>query len=169
MTKSTLQRLEEKLEQIESGARPRENISLLGRGIRYLSMREHSEAELRKKLSPHAISEEELENAILKLKAKNFLSNERFTENLVHKKSQGLGMYRLAQEFRKHELDQEITTQYLKNLKVTEPQRALDVWKKKFGTLTNDPKELAKQIRFLVSRGFDQELIYRIVRGKTLD
>jgi regulatory protein len=132
-------------------------------------MREHSEAEIRKKLSPHAENQDELNNVILQLKNKNFLSNERFSDSLVYKKSQNLGNHRLAQELRKHDLDPEIISKHLLELKKSESQRAYEVWSKRFGVLAKEPKDLAKQIRFLVSRGFDQELVYRIVRGKTLE
>jgi len=70
---------------------------------------------------------------------------------------------------RQHDLDPEIISKHLVNLNKSESRRAYDVWLKKFGTLAKEPKDLAKQIRFMVSRGFDQELVYRIVRGKTLE
>jgi regulatory protein len=169
MTKSNLQKLKEQIEQIESGTRPKAKISLLGRGIRYLSMREHSEAEIRKKLHPYAENEEELNHVILQLKSKNFLSNERFSDSLIYKKANTLGSHRIAYELRQHDLDPEIISKHLVNLNKSESRRAYDVWLKKFGTLAKEPKDLAKQIRFMVSRGFDQELVYRIVRGKTLE
>ena len=169
MTKSNLQKLKEQIEQIESGTRPKAKISLLGRGIRYLSMREHSEAEIRKKLHPYAENEDELNHVILQLKSKNFLSNERFSDSLIYKKANTLGSHRIAYELRQHDLDPEIISKHLVNLNKSESRRAYDVWLKKFGTLAKEPKDLAKQIRFMVSRGFDQELVYRIVRGKTLE
>ena len=75
----------------------------------------------------------------------------------------------MAQELRKHDLEPEIISKHLMDLKQTESKRAYEVWLKKFGTLAKEPKDLAKQIRFMVSRGFNQEIVYRIVRGKTLD
>ena len=139
MTKSNLQTLRDQIEQIETG-KSTQKISLLARGIRYLSMRDHSEIELR-----------------------------RFTENFVQRKSQTFGVNRIAQELRKHELGQEAIAEQLSVLKHSELERAFTVWSKKFGSLTNDPKMLAKQIRFMASRGFDQEVIYKIIKGKTLD
>jgi regulatory protein len=168
MTKSILQKLEDQVSQIETGAKP-SGPSLLARGIRYLSMRDHSEIELRKKLRPHAINEEALDLVIEQLKNKNYLSNERFAENLVSRKSQTLGIQRMVQELHKHDVDHDIIATQVKILKESEAKRAFLVWEKKFGQVTNDPQLLAKQIRFLASRGFDQELIYKIVKGKTLD
>jgi regulatory protein len=132
-------------------------------------MREHSEGEIRKKLHPYAENEEDLETVINQLKIKNFLSNERFSESLVHRKAQNFGNQLLAQELKKHDLEPEIISKHISDLKKSEPQRAYEVWLKKFGTIATEPKDLAKQIRFLVSRGFNQELVYRIVRGKTLE
>ena len=168
MTKSNLQTLRDQIEQIETG-KSTQKISLLARGIRYLSMRDHSEIELRRKLQAYALSNEELDEVIEKLNAKDYLSNERFTENFVQRKSQTFGVNRIAQELRKHELGQEAIAEQLSVLKHSELERAFTVWSKKFGSLTNDPKMLAKQIRFMASRGFDQEVIYKIIKGKTLD
>lgn len=168
MTKLNLQTLRDQIEQIETG-KSTHKISLLARGIRYLSLRDYSEIELRRKLQAHAQNQDELNDVIEKLKAKNYLSNERFTENFVQRKSQTFGVNRIAQELRKHELGQEAIAAQLSVLKHSELERAFTVWSKKFGSLTNDPKLLAKQIRFMASRGFDQEVIYKIIKGKTLD
>lgn len=168
MTKSNLQKLKEQVEQLESGISSNKP-GLLARGIRYLSIRDHSEIELRKKLQPHSQDEVELNQVIEKLKSKGFLSNDRFSENLVQKKSQTFGMHRMVQELRKHDLGTEIISKQMNLLKQSESERAYAVWSKKFGSLTNDPKTLAKQIRFMASRGFDQEIIYKIIKGKTLN
>jgi len=144
-------------------------MSLLGRAIRYLSYREHSESEIRRKLQPHAQSEAELDVTIAKLIEKNFLSNARFADGLVTRISKGLGVNRLVQEMRQHQIDKTTITKHIKDLQPSEAKRAYEVWEKKFGELAQDPRDLAKQIRFLASRGFDQDIIYQIVRGKTLD
>jgi regulatory protein len=169
MTKSSLQKLEDQVEVIESGTRSKKTISLLGRAIRYLSYREHSETELRRKLRPHAQNDADIDATIAKLIEKNYLSTERFVENLVTRKSKSLGINRLVQEMRQHQVDQPTIAKYIQDLRQSEAQRAFEVWEKKFGQLPQDPKELGKQMRFLVSRGFDQEIIYNILRGKTLD
>jgi regulatory protein len=167
--KSSLQKLNDQVDLIESKSRSKETISLLGRAIRFLSYRDHSEYELIKKIRPYAESDEQLQEVLNKLKDKDFLSNTRFAESLVSKKSKTLGSVRLVQEMKQHQLDSQIIQKHLHDLKQSEMERAFDVWQKKFGTIATEPKDIAKQIRFLVSRGFDHELVYRIVRGKTLD
>lgn len=167
--KSNLQKIEERLTQIESNRSPKETISLLGRAIRYLSYRDHSEVELIKKLKPHADSEEQLQVTLQKLRDKQYLSNERFADSFISRKSKNFGMNRLTQEMRQHQLSQPIIQKQLQELKTTEFERAFAVWEKKFGSVATEQRDLAKQMRFLVSRGFDLEIVYRIVRGKTPD
>jgi regulatory protein len=38
------------------------------------------------------------------------------------------------------------------------------VWQRKFGSLPQDAKEKAKQMRFLQSRGFSMEVIFKVMR-----
>jgi regulatory protein len=47
----------------------------------------------------------------------------------------------------------------------TELERALVVWRKKFGAPPADASERGKQVRFLVSRGFAAEVVRRVVAG----
>jgi regulatory protein len=50
-------------------------------------------------------------------------------------------------------------------LKATELERARAVWSRRFGAPADDPAGRAKQIRFLVGRGFAAEIVRRVVRG----
>jgi regulatory protein len=148
----------------EKSSRPK--LSLLGRAINYLSIREYSESELRKKLSTLAESEDELNLVIEKLKAKSFLSDNRFLESFVARKSKKYGTRKIAQELQLHQLDPDLVSAELKKVRATEPQTCYELWEKKYGQLATEPKELAKQIRFLASKGFSQDTIMRVVKGK---
>ena len=52
-------------------------------------------------------------------------------------------------------------------LKDTELQRAQAVWQKRFGQTApaSDPKDYARQVRFLAGRGFSHEVIRRVLKG----
>lgn len=166
--KSSLQKLEDQVAEIEKKKAPSQ-ISLLGRAIRYLSNREHSELELKRKLAPHAQSEEELSITLQKLLDKGLLSNARFTESLISRKSSKYGSRRISQELQKHHVDPEVIQQYVLQLSGSEKDRAFLVWQKKFGEIAIEPKEISRQVRYLMSKGFPQELVLNIVKGKTLD
>ena len=122
---------------------------------------------LRKKLLPFAQSEDELEGVIERLLKKDLLSNERFTENLVLRKAARYGARRIAQELGQHQIASETIVQELKQLQDSEDSRAYVVWEHKFGEISSDPKEQARQMRFLAQRGFGHELIMRIIKGKS--
>jgi regulatory protein len=129
--KSSHQELEDL--KTESERKTRSPTSLLARAIRYLSYREHSRFELRRKLLPFAQSEDELEGVIERLLKKDLLSNERFTENLVLRKAARYGARRIAQELGQHQIASETIVQELKQLQDSEESRAYVVWEHKFG------------------------------------
>ncbi|HEU0282876.1 MAG TPA: RecX family transcriptional regulator, partial [Gallionella sp.] len=52
-------------------------------------------------------------------------------------------------------------------LKESELEAARSVWQRKFGTLPQDDKEKARQMRFLQSRGFGFEVIFQVLRQST--
>jgi len=151
---------------VQNSEKARPRISLIGRAIKYLSNRDHSQFELRKKLLPHANSEEELDEVIKKLIDKGYLSNQRFTESFIASKSKKFGMRKITQVLQQHQLDSEILKTEVEKLRESEPQRCYEIWERKFGQVTKEPNELAKQIRFLASRGFSHEIIMGIVKGK---
>ena len=47
--------------------------------------------------------------------------------------------------------------------------RALGVWRKKFGSKPADASEKAKQIRFLMQRGFTGDIIRRVLNREEHD
>ena len=49
-------------------------------------------------------------------------------------------------------------------MKETELAAARDVWKKKFGVAPEDEKEKAKQMRFMQSRGFSLDVVFKVLR-----
>jgi regulatory protein len=52
----------------------------------------------------------------------------------------------------------------LRELKGSELAAAREVWKKKFDTAPQDEKEKAKQMRFLQSRGFSMDVIFKVMK-----
>lgn len=142
--------------------------SLMGRALRYLSRREHSQQELRKKLLPFAESEEELADLLLKLEKQGWLSNERFAEGLARRKSDRYGSLKIVDELKQNGIELETVDRLKDQLKQTDAQRAWDLWDRKFGALAEDQKNKAKQMRYLVSKGFPLEIVSKIVSGRYL-
>ncbi len=139
-------------------------LSLKGRALKYLSAREHSRAELARKLAPHASSTEELDTLLDALETANWLSAERFVASMVHRKAAQFGVMRMQSELSRHQLPKELTQTAMEDLRSTELERAKALWLKRFKAHALTPQDQAKQARFLASRGFQGETIRRVLR-----
>ena len=141
--------------------------SLMGRALRYLSRREHSRQELRKKLLPYAESDIELDELMTKLEAQSWLSDERFAESLVRRKSERYGSLKIVEELKQQGIEGDSLFEIKERLKVSDAMRAWELWQRKFdSTITKDPKEKAKQMRYLVSKGFPLSVVIKIIDGR---
>ena len=145
--------------------RPAFEPSLKGRALRLLSQREHSRTELERKLAAHETEPGELAKALDELQARGFISEERVIESVIHRRAAKLGAARVRQELAAKGLSGEAVSEAMDKLRATELQRAREVWMRKFGEPATDPREKARHIRFLVSRGFAAEVVRKVVQG----
>jgi regulatory protein len=60
-------------------------------------------------------------------------------------------------------LDAHAVSEALQGLRDTEVDRAREVWRKRFGEPAADANARAKQMRFLLTRGFAAEAVRRVV------
>ncbi len=141
--------------------------SLKARALRYLSARDHSRKELAGKLLRFVKDGDNLDDLLAWLEAQGFLSDTRFAESLVRRRMERYGNSRIKQELRNHQLTDVLPDGAMQELIDNEAARAYEVWERKFGELAVDPKERARQMRFLQQRGFSSEVIRKIVmKGK---
>lgn len=143
----------------------RPKISLKARALRYLSMREHSRLELARKLSPYVEEASDLEGLLNWLEESKFLSDQRFSEALVHKRQARFGNQRILAELQSHNLSKDDLSDIKEELQETEMQRALEVLWRKFSTAPVDHSEKAKQMQFLAQRGFSSRAINQALRA----
>jgi regulatory protein len=169
-------------------------LSLKARALQLLAQREHSRAELRRKLLVHANpapprlarSDAPLEpagsvtfvrrlaptpemqaevDALLDWLAENqHLSEARFVEGRVRTRAARLGNLRIRQELVRHGL--QLGPEEEQALKDSEFARARQVWARKFDAPAEDAAGRARQMRFLAGRGFSSDVIRRLLRGE---
>ncbi len=139
--------------------------SLKGRALRLLSQREHSRQELERKLRPFEEVPGELAQALDFLQTKDFINEQRVLESVVNRRASKLGASRVKQELQAKGLDPQAVSDALQGLRETELDRAREVWRKKFGQPAIDANERARQMRFLLTRGFAAEAVRRVVSG----
>lgn len=144
-------------------------LSLKGRALRYLSMREHSRLELARKLTPYVQEGEDLEDVLNFLERSNFLSNQRFSESLVNRRQARFGNQRIFAELGNHELSADDMAEVKEKLQGSEIDRAIEVLHKKFSSAPADHMEKAKQMKFLIQRGFSSKAVQQALRAPRPD
>ncbi len=133
--------------------------------MRLLSTREHSRAELERKLTRFEEEAGQLAKVLDALAAKDFINEERVVESVLHRRSAKLGASRIKQELQSKGLAPQAVAQAMDELRGSELERAREVWRKKFGQAPVDAAQRGKQMRFLASRGFGGDTIHRVVAG----
>lgn len=100
------------------------------------------------------------------LEAARLLSNQRFAESLVYRKSERFGSAVIRHELRSHALESDIVERQVASLEQTELARARALWDRRFGAPPDSPQARARQIRFLMARGFRADVVRRVVGGR---
>lgn len=132
-------------------------------------MREHSRLELGRKLSRYAEEGDDVGALLDFLEKNNWLSQERFTESLVHRRAARFGNSRIMAELHSHGVDGDALRELKSGLADTETARACELWRRRFGTVATDPAERNKQMRFLMQRGFSQRAVFTALKGEDED
>jgi regulatory protein len=146
--------------------------SVKGRALRYLAQREHSRVELERKLARFVEDQPELPAAVQiaaaldDLAAKGLLSEARTAESVLRSQGARFGSRRLKQTMQAKGLAPELISATLQAARCTELERARDVWQRRFGEPAADANERDRQMRFLAGRGFDGEVIRRVVQAR---
>ncbi|ASK26374.1 recombination regulator RecX [Neisseria chenwenguii] len=137
--------------------------SLRARAMDILSRQETSRTALKRKLAPHAESEEELEKVLDEFAERNWQSDERYAEAYIHSKSRQYGKLRLKQALAAQGVGEDVSRPFMPD-RDCELQNAVTVLRKKFKIKAVDLKEKQKQMRFLAYRGFDTETIQTAIK-----
>jgi len=144
-------------------------LSLKGRALRLLSAREHSRAELERKLARHEEEPGQVRRVLDELQAKDFINEQRVVESVLHRRAPRLGAARVRQELQAKGLAPQAVAEAVAGLQSTELQRAREVWRRKFDAIPTDAAQRAKQARFLAARGFGGEVIRRVLNTPSDD
>ena len=146
-------------------------LSVKGRALRYLAHREHSRAELERKLARQvpdidgAPAQEQIARALDELAAAGLLSEARAAASVLAGQGQRHGLRRLRQTLQSKGLAPDLVSDTLQQARATELQRAQEIWRRRFGSPATDPKERARQMRFMAGRGFEGDVIRRVVQA----
>ncbi|MGV6827412.1 MAG: regulatory protein RecX [bacterium] len=129
--------------------------------VRLLATREHSRRELQDKLA-RRFPQSEISDALESLAAQGLQSDERYTEQYVHSRTnKGFGPLRIRRELAERGIGDNLISQYLDDRDPAWRQLAIAVACQKFGDQPAvEYREKARRGRFLEQRGFSTDLIW---------
>ena len=177
----------------DSVSSKKQSPSLKARALRLLSQREHSRSELAKKLGAYlslqakadrarnaqdqdqaqsqadtsALSPEiQIADVLDDFEKRGWLSDARFAEALVRRRSERYGVRKIKDELQRAGVSSDASATLLDGLKNTEFERAKELFERKFDGIAEDQKMRARQYRFLVSKGFNPEIVAKVIGGR---
>ena len=142
---------------------------LRARALRLLARREHSRAELARRLARHAASGEAIEDLLLDLEERKQLSDERFASERAHSLSRKYGAARIRHDLRSKGVAEEFVELAFKSSSEGELERGKIMLQKKFPLPAANLNERARRMRFLQSRGFSCQVIYSLLSSRDAD
>ena len=126
--------------------------------------------ELSNKISIYAntlkIPMQEKKYLLDELEKKDWLSDQRFTDQFVFSKKRKFGLRKIAHELKIKGIDEVLISKTIKLIKPEEFILAKKIWEKKYHKLPSTINEKTKQIRFLQGRGIEMSIILKILSGK---
>jgi regulatory protein len=144
-------------DELAAHSRPADSpVELKARALRYLVRREHSRAELARKLARHAESAQALEAVLDSLLAKKQQSDERFAEERARSLSRKFGSAKIRQDLKARGISDELVDRVSNE---GELERAKTILQRKYREPATTREESAKRARFLQGRGFSYDVI----------
>ena len=137
--------------------------ALKTRALRLLVRREHSRAELGRKLAPHAESAQALEAVLDLLLSKRQQSDHRFAEERARVLGRKYGAARIRHDLKARGVaDAVIERVPLQD----EAQRARAILLRKFPAACASGEERARRARFLQGRGFSYDVVVTVLKDE---
>lgn len=129
-----------------------------------LARREHSCVELESKLSTKGFNQEQIASAMEQLHKHGLQSDERYLEDFVRSRVlRGSGPLKIAHELRTRGIDASTLQNYLEIQDIDWLQVAKETYQKKYRSNEEiDAREKAKRVRFMQSKGFPGDIIFRL-------
>jgi len=139
---------------------------LLRSAVALLSRRDFSRVELRRRLLRRpgpGVTAADVDRVLDQVQAEGLLSEDRFTEEFIRARAARFGPVRLRHELLRRGVDPQRIEAALSTHQGDELASAQALWHKRFESPATDPKERARQARFLAARGFSHDVIRRVL------
>jgi regulatory protein len=140
--------------------------TLKQRAVGLLARRDYSRADLATRLAAEGAERGEVDALLDELQRLGWLCDERFANAVVRQKAGSYAPRAIERTLRDHGVARDVAAQALAQAGgADELAQAKALWQRRFGTAPRDEREKARQLRFLVSRGFATSIAYRVLRA----
>jgi len=144
----------------------RSPISLEARAIGLLARREYARAELRDRLLATGADRGAVDDVLDRLETLGYLSDARFASGVVRRKVGSFSRRAIAHALKEKGVAAPAAKDALSTLDgVDELAQAQVLWQRRFGHPPKDEKEKARQVRFLLARGYAPAIAFRVLRA----
>lgn len=144
-------------------------ISLRERALAMLARREHTRAEMARKLSSHCEYPVQIEQLLDALVARGWLSETRFAESRANALARKFGSRKIEYDLMSRGVSAEVVEHIMEQVCAQELGNCRAAWQRKFGALPQDAAERGRQIRFLAGRGFSAEAVRQVLKAGDAD
>ncbi len=135
-----------------------------------LARREHSIQELQRKLRQRGADMQLVEVELQKLVDEGLLCEQRYLESYINSRAySGRGPLRIREELNARGLSREDISKALAEADIDWSAQLQQLWERRFGQLQLERREYAKQVRFLLSRGYPSQMAQNLLRNAVVD
>jgi regulatory protein len=139
--------------------------TLKQRAIALLARRDYARAELVARLAAAGGPPDEIESLMRELELAGYVSDARFASAVVRQKSGTFGKRAIAHALRDKGVDRAVADEALGALAgVDELEAAMALWQRRFGAPPANEREKARQLRFIVARGFSSSVAFAVLK-----
>jgi regulatory protein len=138
------------------------------KAVRYLTIKDRSEGEVRKKLLDSGFDSDVVKKTINELKSLGYLDDTRFTMRYLadRGRTKALSKKALRMELKRKKIPDDIINMAFSEYEADDEEIALRAARKKYGKYDISDKKVQERIfRFLRHRGFSTEIILKVIKS----
>jgi len=142
-----------------------------GRAISLLSRRDYPRRALKARLADSGFEDGAAETAVAGLEDERLVNDARYVEGAIAGRSaRGQGPLRIALELRRQGVPEALIREALDPRAAEWAERATELRRRRFGAAApTSPKERARQVRFLLQRGFSADQVRRALGSRVAE
>src|SRR5215472_9510469 len=146
-------------------AREKQRSSAREIALRLLARRDYSRAEIAQRLRTRGFPVDEVDAALDEFERLGYLSDARYAEHLVSQRAGRFGKRAIARDLQEKGIASVAAGEALAPLAARdELADAIALWERRFGSAPRDEREKARQVRFLVARGYSLSIALKVLR-----